>query len=88
MDAVRRIRVNDSLEFDYQQEFSLLDALEARAVPVLHSCRGGYCGCCKVRLSEGRVSWHLDSLVPLQDDEILCCCCTPLTAIAINVPEC
>ncbi|MFP8966344.1 class I ribonucleotide reductase maintenance protein YfaE [Pokkaliibacter sp. CJK22405] len=82
------VRVNNDSGFIFEgHEYSLLEALEAQDVPVLHSCRGGYCGCCRVRLEKGLVNWHQESLVPLADDEILCCCCTPQSDVSIILPE-
>lgn len=45
---------------------SVLDAIEARGVPVIASCRRGVCGSCEVRVLDGTPQ-HLDSV--LDDDE-------------------
>lgn len=87
MSGIPRIKVNNYHTFYYQYEFSLLDALEAQGIPAPYNCRGGYCGCCKVKLVEGRVDYVQDSLVDLKDDEILTCCCRPKTHIEIELPD-
>lgn len=46
---------------------------------------GGYCGSCKVKLTAGKVKWVQDSLVPLEDDEILVCCCVPDGSIKLAI---
>jgi ferredoxin len=68
-----RIKVNNHHTFYYQYETTLLDALEVQEIPAPYNCRGGYCGCCKVRLIEG--------------DVILTCCCIPKTHIELELPE-
>lgn len=87
MSGIPRIKVINYDTFFYQYEFSLLDALEAQEIPAPYNCRGGYCGCCKVRLLDGEVEYVQDSLVDLQGDEILTCCCRPKTHIEIELPE-
>lgn len=85
--GIPRIKVNHHHTFYYQYEFSLLDALEAQEINAPYSCRGGYCGCCKVRLIEGDVRLVQDALFDVQDDEILTCCCVPEGHIEIELPE-
>ncbi len=86
MAGIPRIKVSNYHTFYYQYEFSLLDALEAQDIPAPYSCRGGYCGTCKVRLLDGQVEMVQDYLLDLQDDEILTCCCKPKTHIEIELP--
>ena len=71
------VTINDMQSFAYGEEFSLLDSMEQHEIPVTYNCRGGYCGLCEVRLTAGKVKWVQDSLVSLEDEEILVCCCVP-----------
>ncbi|GGO83155.1 hypothetical protein GCM10011348_26230 [Marinobacterium nitratireducens] len=87
MSGIPRIKVNNYHTFYYQYEFSLLDALEAQEIPAPFNCRGGYCGCCKVRLLDGEVEMVQDSLFDLPEGEILTCCTKPKTHIEIQLPE-
>lgn len=87
MSGIPRIKVNNFHTFFYQYEFSLLDALEAQEIPAPYNCRGGYCGCCKVRLLDGEVEEVQDSLVDLDQGEILTCCCRPVSHIEIEIPD-
>lgn len=87
MSGIPRIKVNHHHTFYYQYEFSLLDSLEAQEINAPYSCRGGYCGCCKVRLIDGEVEQVQDALFDVQGDEILTCCCVPKTHIEIEIPE-
>lgn len=85
--SIPRIKVNNFHTFYYQYEPTLLDSLEAQEIPAQYNCRGGYCGCCKVRLIDGEVEYVQDSLVDLNDDEILACCCVPKSHIEIEMPD-
>ncbi|MBA4502348.1 class I ribonucleotide reductase maintenance protein YfaE [Marinobacterium marinum] len=87
MSGIPRIKVNNYHTFYYQYEFSLLDALEAQKIPAPYNCRGGYCGCCKLKLLEGEVDYVQDSLVDLKEGEILACCCRPRSHIEVALPE-
>jgi ferredoxin len=80
-----KVIVNEHTVFDYDDEFSLLDSMEQHQVPVTYSCRGGYCGSCKIKLKRGNVIAVQDSLVPLQANEVLACCCVPDGPISIEV---
>ncbi len=87
MSGIPRIKVYNYGTYFYEHEYSLLDTLEANEIPAPYNCRGGYCGCCKVRLLDGEVEAVQDSLVDLDDDEILTCCCRPVSHIEIELPE-
>jgi ferredoxin len=87
MSGIPRIKVNNHHTFYYQYEFSLLDALEAQQIPAPYNCRGGYCGCCKVRLLDGEVELVQDALVDCADGEVLTCCCRPKGHIEIEIPD-
>tara|TARA_B100000780_G_C20949341_1_gene378717 strand:- start:133 stop:384 length:252 start_codon:yes stop_codon:yes gene_type:complete len=82
---IATVTINDVQSFTYGQEFSLLDSMEQHKIPMNYSCRGGYCGSCKVQLTSGKVNWVQDSLVPLAADEILVCCCVPDGSIGLAI---
>jgi ferredoxin len=79
------VTINDMQIFSYGEEFSLLDSMEEHQIPVTYNCRGGYCGSCKVQLTSGKVNWVQDSLVSLEADEILVCCCVPDGSISLTI---
>lgn len=87
MAGPKRIKVNHYHTFYYQYELTLLDSLEAQEIPAPYNCRGGYCGCCKVRLIDGEVDYIQESLLDMQEGEILTCCTVPKTHIEIEIPE-
>lgn len=64
---------------------SLLDVLESHQVNVEYQCRSGYCGSCRLRLLKGRVAYRQTPLACIQQDEILPCCCMPLSDIELDM---
>jgi ferredoxin len=58
--------VRSGVEVQVPAQTSVLEAIEARGVPVIASCRRGVCGSCEVRVLAGTPQ-HLDSV--LDDDE-------------------
>ena len=79
------VTINEAQSFAYGEEFSLLDSMEQHQIPITYNCRGGYCGRCKVQLTKGKVSWVQGSLVPLDEGEILVCCCVPDGSISLAI---
>lgn len=64
---------------------SLLAALEAHRIVVEYQCREGYCGSCRTRLLNGKVSYATRPLAFIQQDEILPCCCKAQGDIEIEL---
>ena len=62
----------------------LLDALDKHQVRVNNNCRQGHCGQCVLKLHKGHVIWRKKPLTPLNNDQILACCCMPATDITIS----
>ena len=79
------VTINDVQSFAYDEEFSLLDSMEGHQIPVTYNCRGGYCGLCKVKLTSGKLNWVQDSMVCLEDGEILVSCCVPDGPIGLAI---
>ncbi len=66
---------------------TLLEQAEDSGLIIPYSCRGGMCGCCKVKLEKGNVEQLADD--GLTDDEraqgyILACSCIPKTDLIIT----
>ena len=77
------IDLNGQIQFDYRNEFSLLDTIEQYDANVNFSCRGGFCGACKVKLIEGQVKYLTDPLYTCSKGEVLSCCCIPNTNLKL-----
>lgn len=65
---------------------TLLDCLEQANVEVHYHCRDGFCGACRVTLTAGEVNYpNGDPLAYVGDNEILPCCCVPITDISLAI---
>ncbi len=54
----------------------ILEQLEQQGIRVPYSCRAGLCGCCRVKVLEGRIT-PLKKGAVAEDNSILCCSCVP-----------
>ena len=86
---MQRITIENAAEFTYGMEFSLLDAIEAQELDIRSNCRAGFCGDCKAELVDGEVvCFQTQSpLMPLQEGEILTCCCRPKSDVELRFKE-
>ncbi|MAJ70820.1 MAG: FeS-binding protein [Alteromonadaceae bacterium] len=73
------------ITYDNDLHKSILDCLKANDVEVMYHCREGFCGACRVRKLNGEITYKLDPLAFIDDDEILPCCSTPMSDIEIKV---
>ena len=83
---MHRISIQNSDDFRYSMEFSLLDSIEAQSFDIDYSCRAGFCGSCKAELLSGQVDYvqSASPLTPLEETEILTCCCRPVSDIELR----
>ncbi|MCI2284404.1 class I ribonucleotide reductase maintenance protein YfaE [Colwellia sp. MSW7] len=64
---------------------TLLECLEQADVEVHYHCRDGFCGACRVTLN-GEVSYpNGEPLAYVGENEILPCCCIPITDITLTL---
>lgn len=69
-------------------EQTLLECLESAEVEVHYHCRDGFCGACRVTLVKGEINYPLgEPLAFVGQNEILPCCCIPVTDITLLVDE-
>ncbi|TNH03729.1 class I ribonucleotide reductase maintenance protein YfaE [Testudinibacter sp. TR-2022] len=61
---------------EHDNRTSLLQTLENHGILHEYQCRSGYCGSCRVKLLNGKVSYAETPLAFLSANEILLCCCT------------
>ncbi|MFT5675237.1 MAG: ferredoxin [Paraglaciecola sp.] len=69
----------------YQPEKTLLESIELQNIDAHYHCREGFCGACRTKLLSGEVKYLSDPLAYIDDDEILPCCCVPLSDIEIEL---
>jgi ferredoxin len=76
--------VNQTTRFAFGHEDNLLIAMEKQNIDVHFHCREGFCGACRTKLISGKVEYKVDPLACIEDDEILACCCVPLSDIEVE----
>lgn len=79
------ITVQEHKTFHYSGNGSLLDNIEQHKIEVHYHCREGFCGACRTKLVSGDVEYTTDPLAYFDDDEILPCCCVPVSDIDIKI---
>ena len=68
-----------------QPQKTLLESIELHNIDVHYHCREGFCGACRTKLLCGEVKYLNDPLAYIDDDEILPCCCVPISDIEIEL---
>lgn len=68
---------------ELKQGETLLHALIRTGHEVAYQCCNGYCGSCRIKIKQGRVSYPEPPLAFLMPDEILPCCCRVETNLTI-----
>ena len=69
----------------FQNQRSLLEALEQQGVGIESECRSGECGECKMTLHSGKIKQLIETDMDLDAGEILPCCCVPESDLLIGV---
>lgn len=83
-----KISVNGKVIEYKNPKQTLLECLEKENIDVHYHCRDGFCGACRVTLTEGQISYPKgEPLAFIGDNEILPCCCIPVTNISLKVDE-
>jgi uncharacterized protein YcbX/ferredoxin-NADP reductase len=90
VETTKKINISfDSWNKSHQgnNKTTILEQAEDSGLIIPYSCRGGMCGCCKVKLEKGNVEQLADD--GLTDDEkvqgyILACSCIPKTDLVIT----
>ncbi|WP_395343360.1 class I ribonucleotide reductase maintenance protein YfaE [Ningiella sp. W23] len=76
--------VNNCTRFSFEHEDNLLIAMERQNIDVHYHCREGFCGACRTRLISGQVEYKVEPLACIEDDEVLVCCCVPITDVSLD----
>ncbi len=64
---------------------SLLACLEHNKLTVSYQCREGYCGACRVKLTQGSIIYNQEPLAFVREGEVLLCCCKPDGDVTITL---
>lgn len=79
------IQVQQHQAFAHKKGQSLLQSMEQQNIDVQYHCREGYCGACRTKLICGEVDYTTDPLAFIDDDEILPCCCEPVSDLELKL---
>ena len=83
-----RIYVDEMLRpvmYEEADEHNILDCLEKKGVEMHSHCRAGFCGTCRTTLLRGQVRYPGGPpLAYLRENEILPCCCEPVSDIELK----
>jgi ferredoxin len=82
-----QITIEDLGNIAWQNQNSLLEALEDAGVDVNYSCRAGICAACRATLISGEVQWRNQPILALEATDILTCSVVPTTDIVIRLPD-
>ena len=82
-----QIRIEDLGSIPWQNQTSLLEALEDAGVDVNYSCRAGICAACRATLVSGQIEWRNQPILALGEQDILTCSVVPTTDIVIRLPD-
>ena len=79
------VKIGDNTSIIFNQQRSLLDAIEEQGIEIQSECRSGECGQCKVNLRCGKVKPLIEIDMNLKVGEILACCCVPESDLLIDL---
>jgi ferredoxin len=79
------VAIKDHKTVQHSDNNTLLETIEQHQIEIQYHCREGYCGACRTKLISGKVEYTTDPLAFIDDDEILPCCCIPISNIEIDL---
>ena len=79
------VTIKDHKTVQHPANNTLLETIEQHQIEIQYHCREGYCGACRSKLTCGEVEYTTDPLAFIDDDEILPCCCIPISNIEIEL---
>ncbi|MFT6284162.1 MAG: ferredoxin [Arenicella sp.] len=79
------VKIKDHKTVQHAPNNTLLETIEQHEIEIQYHCREGYCGACRSKLICGKVEYTTDPLAFIDDDEILPCCCIPISNIEIEL---
>jgi len=79
------VTIKDHKTVQHTAQNTLLESIEEYDIEIQYHCREGYCGACRSKLITGEVEYTTDPLAFIDDDEILPCCCNPISNIEIEL---
>lgn len=80
------VTIKNHKAMEHSPKNTLLETIEHNKIKIEYHCRGGYCGACRIKLISGEVKYINDALAFIEDDEILPCCCIPVSDVNLEIP--
>lgn len=77
--------INLKLIYYKNTHCSLLKTLRKHHIPISYQCQSGYCGSCRTFLISGKIKYYKKPLSYIHANEILTCCCYPITDIILKL---
>lgn len=75
-----------TLEWDPEEDLTLLELAESAGIDAPFSCRTGNCGTCEVALITGRVEYDPQPTMPTEPSRCLTCCARPSSScVAVDL---
>lgn len=82
----KNITINGDNVVYQNKDDTLLECLEKADHEIHYHCRDGYCGACRITLHSGEIDYfNGEPLAYVGKNEILPCCCKPLSDIEITL---
>ncbi len=72
-------------QFSLKKKSILLKELEKQGVFPEYQCRAGFCGACRTKLIQGKISYSNPPLAYVQKDEILLCCASAESDVLLDL---
>lgn len=73
-----------SMIFEADPKKTILENLESQGFTPDYQCREGYCGCCRMKLLAGEVSYQEEPLGYMEIGDLLPCCSSLLSDIELS----
>lgn len=80
-----KVTIREHKTVQHSANNTLLETIEQHNIEIQYHCREGYCGACRSKLITGKVEYTTDPLAFIDDDEVLPCCCIPISDIEIKI---
>lgn len=77
--------INIKLIHAKNTQYSLLSIFKKYQIPINYQCQSGYCGSCRIILISGSIKYYCTPLSYIHTNEILLCCCYPMTNIVLKL---
>lgn len=52
---------------------TILQCAEEKNIFLIQSCKDGYCGCCRAKITKGSVNYETEPIASSQSDEVFPC---------------